>query len=115
MDSLNGLAKHLGRSKREMAMSEVQDFEEPSFALDGADEGMETNNNNLEEIVETNPKLSVSKKAAKKRDARRRIEDYLEMKRMKEVIEDYESEDLQLESFNWHDENAGERRLDENK
>jgi hypothetical protein len=88
-----------------MAMSEVHDdFEEPSFALEGTDEGMETNSN-VEEI-ETNPKLSISKKAAKKRDARRRIEDYLEMKRMKEVMEDFENRDIQLDSLNWFEEGA---------
>lgn len=85
-----------------MAMSEVQDDFEPSFALEGTDEGME-NNTSMEEI-ETNPKLSISKKAAKKRDARRRIEDYLEMKRMKEVMEDYENNNIELDTLNWYGE-----------
>lgn len=83
-------------------MSEVQDDFEPSFPLEGTDEGMENTSSNIEEI-ETNPKLSISKKAAKKRDARRRIEDYLELKRMKEVMEDYENRDIQLDSLNWYE------------
>ena len=70
-------------------MSRADDFEEPSFTLEGTDEGMD--NGNLDEIETPHPKLSISKKAAKKRDARRRIEDYLELKRVKEVIEDFDN------------------------
>jgi hypothetical protein len=85
-------------------MSDVQDdFEDPAFTLEGTGEVLESSN--IEEI-ETSPKLSISKKAAKKRDARRRIEDYLELKRVKEVIEDYEDASIELEAWHLYDDNA---------
>lgn len=85
-------------------MSGVQDeFEESPYALEGTDDVIGIESQPLEEI-ETPSKSSVSKKAAKKRDARRRIEDYLELRRFKAVVDDFDNDNIALEYSTWFDE-----------
>lgn len=95
-------------------MSREDDFENSSYALENIDE-VETNGSS-EELEGPPPKNSISKKAAKKRDARRRIEDYLELRRVKSVIEEYGNKNMESELLHWFEEPLNsDSRAEKNK